>query len=184
MPVGTSDLSFGAASTKRTAFGGRGRGGGGGTPSDWNEGRDALVQFLNDLQTLLKFLVNQRIPLESRVQFQNGLNAATVQINAAITQLQQAQTEAHPVAAKLQEVGLRGDSGKLKLREFYEAIKTSPLKAVLKFANIILGSLAKAIPVLELVQEYKETVETKLENGPDAEIISLNIWRTEQWWNK
>jgi hypothetical protein len=184
MSTKNSDLTAAVASTTSTAPGHKRPRGGGGNPSDWDQGRNALIQFLEDLSKILDHLVKIRIPSDVRSLFELGLNDATDQIKVAITQLQRAKTEADPIAEKLQAVGLRGNPLKLKLREFYEAIKSSPVKTVLKFANIILGSLTEAIPPLELVKEFKETVETRLEHGGDPQIISLNLGGTDEWWNR
>lgn len=43
------------------------------------------------------------------------------------------------------------------------------LKPVLKTADVILGSLAKAIPVVEIIKEYKDSVESGVELGEAVE---------------
>jgi hypothetical protein len=165
-------------------IGGQGTWGGRENFNNWNEGRGALIQFLKDLTALLKFLVENRIPAESQDLFLECLTDATARVNAVITELDQVQTEGHPTYVKLQNAGLTGKSLRLKLREFYRLIKTSPVEAVLKMANTILGSLTEAFPPLELVQEFKETVETRLQHGGDNAIIALNLGGNEKWWEK
>ena len=166
-------------------IGGQGIWGGRENFNNWDEGRNALMEFLKDLTALLDFLVNHRIPGDSQDLFIECLADTTVHVNSVITQLGQMKTEGGPTYDKLQSAGLTGKSLRLKLREFYRHIKTSPVEAVLKMADTILGSLTEAFPPLELVQEFKETVETKLKHGGDNGIITLNLdGYANKWWEK
>jgi len=65
---------------------------------------------------------------------------------------------------ELEAVGLTGAQLELKIEGLNEARKEVPwyLRKVLKWTNIILGSLGEAIPGLGAVKEYKECVEESL----------------------
>jgi hypothetical protein len=151
--------------------------------NSWGEGRDALIQFLTDLMKLMDFLVEHRIPAESRELFTERLADARAQVDGVISKLQQLE-EKDPTYAKLQKAGMTGKWLMLKLREFYRLIKTSPVEAVLGMADTILGSLTGAFPPLEIVKESKKTVETRLKYGGDDEIIVLNLGGNEKWWEE
>jgi hypothetical protein len=56
-------------------------------------------------------------------------------------------------------IGMTGDWLKWKKRLLDESVKEGTAGRFLKFANAILGSLARVIPPLEIVKEYKECVE-------------------------
>lgn len=56
-------------------------------------------------------------------------------------------------------VGMTGNWLRWKKRLLDESVKEGTVGRFLKFANAILGSLAKVIPPLEIVKEYKECVE-------------------------
>ena len=56
-------------------------------------------------------------------------------------------------------VGMTGNWLKWKKRLLDESVREGTVGRFLKFANAILGSLAKVIPPSEVVKEYKECVE-------------------------
>lgn len=56
-------------------------------------------------------------------------------------------------------IGMTGNWLRWKKRLLDESVKEGTVGRFLKFANAILGSLAKVIPPLEVVKEYKECVE-------------------------
>lgn len=57
------------------------------------------------------------------------------------------------------DVGLTGNGLKLKLKGFELAVANRLKKPILRWINIILGSLSKILPVLEPIKEYKEILE-------------------------
>jgi hypothetical protein len=65
--------------------------------------------------------------------------------------------------------GLVRDSLQFKRNMLTQAINQGVVARTLKIINSILGSLAKALPVLEAVKEYKEHVE--------AAIAVQNRWK-------
>lgn len=56
-------------------------------------------------------------------------------------------------------IGMTGNMLRWKKAMLDESVKEGAVGRFLKFANAILGSLAKVIPPLEIVKEYKECVE-------------------------
>jgi hypothetical protein len=56
-------------------------------------------------------------------------------------------------------IGMTGDMLRWKKAMLDESVREGTVGRFLKFANAILGSLAKVIPPLEIVKEYKECVE-------------------------
>jgi hypothetical protein len=56
-------------------------------------------------------------------------------------------------------IGMTGDMLRWKKVLLDESVREGTVGRFLKFANAILGSLAKVIPPLEIVKEYKECVE-------------------------
>jgi hypothetical protein len=56
-------------------------------------------------------------------------------------------------------IGMRGNLLRWKKAMLDESVREGTVGRFLKFANAILGSLAKVIPPLEIVKEYKECVE-------------------------
>ncbi len=59
-------------------------------------------------------------------------------------------------------VGLTGESLKFKHGVYGQARKQGLLSRIFKVINSFLGSLSKAIPILEPVKEYKENVEAAM----------------------
>ncbi len=56
-------------------------------------------------------------------------------------------------------IGMTGNMLRWKKAMLDESVREGTVGRFLKFANAILGSLAKVIPPLEIVKEYKECVE-------------------------
>ena len=150
--------------------------------NSWDEGRSALIQFLQDVKKLLEYLVKNRIPADDRQLYEECLLDASRTIDDVIAELREIKTEGHPTYTVLQRVGMVGRHLRLKLRDFYRLVKSGPVDAVLEMADNILESAAEAFPPLELVSEFKHAVEIKLKHGGDAGIISLNLGGNEQWW--
>jgi hypothetical protein len=156
---------------------------GSGSLNSWNEGRSALIQFLEDLKTLLGVLVNERLPDETQPLFKVVLLAAGTKIDSVVEVLKKIEQgdENHK---KLEAAELTGDALLLKIAEFYDSCNARPPVEVLSSGDIILGSLISVFPILEPVKEYKEVVEQRLKNGGDRRVIeSLNLTGREQWWH-
>lgn len=63
------------------------------------------------------------------------------------------------IVADLAAVGLTGDPLELKLTGFTFSLQSKNHRRVLRWANIILGSLSKVLPIVEPIIEYKEVLE-------------------------
>ena len=155
---------------------------GGGRFNNWEEGRDALIKFLEDMKTILNFLVKERIPDEPQALFLDCLPEIEKTINDVINQLSAIGSSGDEILKKLREVELSQKALELKLREFYERLDQSPPHKGLKVGDTILGSLVKVFSVLEPVKEYKEIVESRLENGGDRGLTLLNLSGRERPW--
>jgi hypothetical protein len=169
----------------RVSTGGATRGTQGGRKNfnSWDEDRDGLIQFLEDLKTLLDFLINNRVPPEPRKLFLETFPEVQGHIDDVIGQIRKT-SDGDATHKKLVERGLTGKSLKLKLRELYHRVTDSPAEAVVHMADVILGSLFPVFLALEPVKEFKETLEARLKHGGDSGIISLNLGGNEKWWEK
>jgi hypothetical protein len=155
-----------------------------GKPYGWEDDLDGLAVFLEDLKQVVTFLVNYRVLEEQRPPFADYLPEFAVRIDIAIAELRTIDNADHPLYIKLYNARLAGKRAKVKLGEYWRRVKGSPVVAVLKMADTILGSLFPVFYALEPVKEFKETLESKLENDGDAGLQSLNIEGREQWWKQ
>jgi hypothetical protein len=147
-------------------------------PIDWSEGRDALVQFLEDFKTILTHLVKERIVIDPTnltkqdPLFQANLNDATKSIDEVIKELKDDKT-GEKWYWPLKRVGCAGKAIWVKLRDVYDSISTKSLGVVVEVADVIIGSLAHAFPVLEPVKELKEIAEKRVKHGADKPLLTL-----------
>jgi hypothetical protein len=155
-----------------------------GKPYGWEDDLDGLAAFLEDLKQVVTFLVNNRVLEEHRQAFVDYLPEFAARIDIAIAELRTIDSADHALYVKLYNARLAGKWGKVKLREYWHRIKGSPVVAVLKMADTILGSLFPIFYALEPVKEFKETLESRLENDGDPGLQSLNISGREQWWSQ
>ena len=150
----------------------------------WQDDLDGLAIFLEDLKQVIRFCVDNRVLEDQRAPFSDYLIEIEVRIDIAIAALRTIGRDDHEVYIELHNAGLTGKRLKVKLGEYWRRIKGSPLVAVLKMADTILGSLVPILTHLEPVKEFKETLECKLENDGDPGLQSLNISGREQWWKQ
>jgi hypothetical protein len=155
-----------------------------GKPYSWQDDVDGLVAFLKDLEAVMMFLVNDRVPERQRKEFLDCWEATQVRINIAIAQLRTIGNDNDPIYVELHNEGLTKKPLKLKLREYFRRIDVSPVPAVLEMADRILGSLFPVLYDLGPVKEFKETLESRLKNDGDAGLQSLNLNGREQWWRQ
>lgn len=141
----------------------------------WPEDIESLIRFLTGLKTLMRFLVERRVPAEPRAAFLACLPQVEADIDDAIDELRSIDSSGHSLYAALQRLGLTGQPLRLKIGEYVDRIMTGPVKSVLEMADRILGSLFKVLTQLEPVKELKETLESRIEHGADAEIIELGL---------
>jgi hypothetical protein len=153
-------------------------------PYGWEDDIDGLAAFLEDLKQVMTFLIRDRVLQDQRQLFVDCLPIIDVRIDMAIAELRTIDTEDDLLYIKLYNAGLTGTPLRLKLREYWRRIRGSPVVAVLKMADRILGSLFPILNALEPVKEFKETLESKLEHDGDAGLQMLNISGREQWWEQ
>lgn len=153
-----------------------------GKPYGWEHDLDGLAIFLQDIKEVIGFVVKERILEAQRPGFVEYLPEIEVRLDIAIATLKTIDNNDNELYIKLHNAGLTENRLKVKLREYWRRIKGSPIVAVLKMADTILGSLFPIIAELEPVKEFKETLESKLENDGDPGLQSLNISGREQWW--
>ena len=142
---------------------------------DWRNDCDLLGKFLNDLVTVLDTLTKNRIPETNRKRFAGMLENVRTDMDQAIQQLKGIDDPKDSLLDKLKNVGLLGESLLAKLDEFRDRIGHGPVLAVLGMGDVILGSLAGVLHVLEPLKELKETIENRIEYGGDDEIIKLGL---------
>jgi hypothetical protein len=72
-------------------------------------------------------------------------------------------------------LGLIGDALILKVSEFVERVVHGPVLGVLESPDNILTSLKAVLSQLEPVEEFKKALKTRIEFGPDQEIICFEM---------
>jgi hypothetical protein len=144
--------------------GGSGEGGGGrGTTYDDRSDREALSELITDLREHLREVINETdwLPTDSIGSYQVAFTEIQGDFNLVLAQLAEPAIDDYLAVA-----GLTGVQRRLKTGLHDLARKASPAlqatKIALKAANHILGSLL-ALPGVEKIKEFKETVETGLD---------------------
>lgn len=154
----------------------------------WQDDLNLLVAFLKGLKRLMRLLIDQRVPDEPAKRFQAVLSDVEQNIDWAISDLYDianaTDPKAHPGYNALQARGLTEKSLELKMAETDDRIHDSPPVAVLERFDSIMGSLIPVLYSLEPVKEFKETLESRLKHGGDKAIVTLDIFRDQQPWNR
>jgi hypothetical protein len=145
---------------------------------------DGLVWFLENLREVMSFLVLRRIPEESRAPLIDHFEVISIRIELAIANLRQIDSDRHPTYIGLYNSGLAEEPLEIKLGEYQRCKEESPILSVLEMADRILGSLFRILTELEPVKEFKETIESKIKYGGDADIQLLDLNGREGWWKK
>jgi hypothetical protein len=151
---------------------------------DWQDDINVLVQFLQGLKTLMKFLIEHRVPENPSKLFASCFPDVEENVNGAIADLYTVDSPDHIAYRALRARGLTGKPLKVKFREYTRRGGSSPVVAVLEMADRILGSLFEIFTLLEPVKEFKETLESRIKHDGDRDIISLNLSGNEQLWNQ
>jgi hypothetical protein len=167
-------------------IGGRQSTGGPPSPADWQEGRDTLVQFLEDLKTILAHVVRDRIVIDpSRLTdpdplYEANLTDAKSAIDEVIKNLNEDKT-GERWYWPLKKVGMAGKAFWLKMRDMYDAVSTKSIGVVLEITDTIGDSLSTVFPVLEPVLELKEMAESRVKYSGDKPLLTtLNLSGREQ----
>jgi len=136
--------------------------------------KELLVKFLKDLKKLLSQI------LEEKGTFRGEWLQLALKAYSELSGLwEEAQSHIHSgeYDTRLDQVGLSGVQLRVKLAGFNNALAATVqlpggrvsrwkiFRRALKWANIILGSLVKALTRLELIKEFKECVEEGLEEA-------------------
>ncbi|MGE4068695.1 MAG: hypothetical protein AB7H88_18115 [Vicinamibacterales bacterium] len=139
-----------------------------------------LRNVLSSIEAFLKWVVSGSdfVDIDLRAHFTQALPSVGERIEVAIRQLSEVRDTEEQLWRLLAQAGLVGASLNLKLtlgRRMAEratqpakppmtGITTRSLQPLLKWMNSFLGSLATALPGVELVKEYKDSVELVVEN--------------------
>lgn len=137
---------------------------------------DELRGVLARLKLVLDETVNPPDALTT-TELTPQLRAAWPEILAAFNQVDSALASGN-FTPQLEKVGLTGPSWQLKLSGFKRAFsrlwrtgKEGLRKAtgsLLRWSNIILGSLSSVVPAAEIIKEFKESVENDLAEHPET----------------
>jgi hypothetical protein len=143
-------------------------------------GTDSYPECASVEKAFLRWVVYESdfIDVELRKEFIEAFAPVNERIESATAALQAVEDTNAALWRDLNTVGLLGASLSLKLslgrrmaeRAFEPAqrpltgITGQALRPLLKWINSLLGSLARALPGIDLVKEYKEGVELVVEN--------------------
>lgn len=130
---------------------------------------DNLVNFIDDCEKLFDDILAGKL---SNSPLKNEYKDARKEVNHCFSETKSGITNI-PIRL-LAGVGLLGDQLKLKLKGFYEALKAwlqnsgkDLLITLLKWANIILGSLSSVLQVCEPIKEFKDCMEAGIDVAID-----------------
>ncbi len=143
--------------------------------------RELLERYLDSFERLLDYVVIERPSFLYRDLMQPTLNAWKELKEQNITRkaklIFQEMEADHELESKLRDIGLFGYQLEWKISSYFffynRFFVTTPLsrrllKQVLKWADVILGSLATVLPILEPIKEYKEGIEATLIEDPST----------------
>ncbi len=131
---------------------------------------DNLNEFLTYLERLLKIVVDARDILFDEELRQRLLDAW----DGVVKKFPDIKQELDSLSqSKLQAKGLSGKEAEAKLFGFKRVFRAfrkfgglKLLRRALKWADVILGSLASIIPGIDSIKEFKESVEAGLDDDP------------------
>jgi len=131
------------------------------------EDKRILIEILIKIENRLYFIISERkrdragTPL-FRHEFVEFLLEPWDQVKAHFQRSRQMIEKDEIDWEYVEGLGMAGRMLKWKKRFFDETLNQGALSRFFKVSNSILGSLAKAIPPLEAVKEYKELVEAAM----------------------
>lgn len=164
------------------------------TQESTNLNIDQLVEILRSIKETLAWIVLESGLIQDEFQqmFADLWHDTDKRIEEAIGQLESVDSEDHEIYQALKQHGLTGGSLNLKaaigsyLRrrvvESAEVEQGGPtilgfsLKPLVRWINLILGSLAEVLPILGAVKEYKESVELTVDQRKKAPIWNTRIF--------
>jgi hypothetical protein len=129
------------------------------------EDKRTLIEILINIEKQLHFIISER-KVDGRPLFRREFAAFLLEPGdqvATYFRRSQEMIEQDKIDWEYVEgLGMAGRMLKWKKRFFDETLRQGVLSRFFKVSNSILGSLAKAIPPLEAVKEYKEHVEAAM----------------------
>ncbi len=146
---------------------------------------DEIAEVLRFLESFFGYLVHESgvIQIEFRDQFSGVLEIVLVRLQKASGDLKEIEDDDNEVWKGLDNAGLTGPPLQLKLtlgRSMFNqtqpqtpgpaprGFKAKLLEPFFRWTNSFLGSLARAVPGLELVKEYKDGVEMALDHQAEG----------------
>jgi hypothetical protein len=134
------------------------------TPEERELDKKILIQILVDMEDRLRLVVFEPSgrPSKFRLEFVKLLPGPWDDVAAHFQRARGMIKDDELNWQYVEGLGLSGRWLKWKKQMFDETLKEGVLGRFLIVANSILGSLSKAIPPLELVNEYKEHVEAAM----------------------
>ena|SRR5258708_7855180 len=125
------------------------------------EDRQTLVEMLEHVRMALSTVVHKRPDL-LRPDVRHLFDEPWAEVERAIEQGKHEVTNVR--WEYIEGVGLTSKQLSFKKKLFDIDIKSRIVGRIFKRINSFLGSLSRAIPVLEIVKEYKEQVEASIED--------------------
>lgn len=125
--------------------------------------KEILIAILGEIRNQLYFLVHNKNKSIFRPEFREFLPGPSWEevenrFNRALQQIENDELN----WGYVEEVGLTGETAKWKHGILKACIETRVWSRILKMCNSILGSLSGAIPALEFIKEFKDSVEACL----------------------
>jgi hypothetical protein len=164
--------------------------------ADWERGR--LLEFLNDLRCLLTEVLEGKPSLLDREVHRLFLDAWGDLIHDGTFDQLEKSLGSGDYDFRLREHGLYGAQLELKAQLFqrgYRAVNAErqrrPTKRwkrllgwTLKAANVLLGSLAEAVPAAAPIKEFKEALETALDEEEPLRDKAQRWWQRLRPWRR
>ena len=140
-----------------------------------------LEEFVDETEKLFRNIVEHWSPLLFSESVREDIHQAWLEIAEKIGLLKVMLKE-EGIYTRLVEVGLTGKQLRLKFnglnaawRKFKSRGTVKLLRELLGWIDLILGSLAEAIPLFEVIKEFKEALEKLLESDGDKGVLGSLI---------
>lgn len=104
---------------------------------DWSWDVYLIVKFIRDMEKILGFLIDNRIPNPPRALFQKVLKDLGPVVNSATTELESIDSENHRTYKRLQEEGLSAETLAAKLSEHMEGVGGGPILRIYLYSDLL-----------------------------------------------
>jgi hypothetical protein len=135
---------------------------------------DRLSDFLQDVEAVLFAIIADGISMLP-LHLQEPARNAWPEVKSRLSELRDEIKREHGLPPRLELAGLTGANLDFKLQGFRYARKRHSelpvpawLKRMLRWMNILLGSLATVMPGAELVKEYKDAIEAGIDQAESS----------------